>query len=126
MKKTMFLAAAASLALPLVAFAGPMKAGKWEVTIETPRGNQTITRCVTKEEADNPQPPKRTDCTVDSYKVEGHTVSWKVSCPKSGSTGEGKTTYDGNTFKGETHFKMGDREITQHSTGKFLGPCDEK
>jgi len=29
MKKTMFLAAVAVLALPLVAAAGPIKAGKW-------------------------------------------------------------------------------------------------
>src|ERR1051326_3554553 len=110
MKKTILFASAAVLALPLVASAGPVKAGKWEVTIETPRGNQTITRCVTKEEADKPEPPKRTDCNIESFKVDGNTITWKVSCPKSGSTGEGKTTYTGNTFKGETHFKMGARE----------------
>lgn len=126
MKKSMFLAAAAALALPLVAFAGPMKAGKWEVTVETPTGNHTVTRCVTQEEADHPQAPKMKDddCKIDSFKVDGNVVTWKVTCPKRGMSMEGKNTYTGDTFVGETHMKMGEREMTQHSTGKFLGKCD--
>ena len=125
MKKSMFLAAAAALALPLVAFAGPMKAGKWEVTVETPTGKHTITRCVTQDEADHPQPPKmrQSECKTDSWKVEGNTVSWKVSC-SNGAVMEGKQVYEHDSFTGETHMKMGDREMTQHSSGKFLGKCD--
>lgn len=125
MKKSMFLAAAAALLLPLVAFAGPMKAGKWEVTIETPAGNRTFTRCVTQEEADKPQPPKKRDddCKIDNYKVDGHTVTWKVTC-QSGAAMDGKTVYTGDTYTSETHMKMGDREMTQHSSGKYLGACD--
>jgi hypothetical protein len=126
MKKTMLFAAAAVLALPLVATASPVKAGKWEVTVEGPGGSHTVTRCVTQEEADHPQAPKMRDddCKVDSFKVEGNTMSWKVSCAKRGATMEGKTTYSGDTFTGETHMKMGEREMTQHSTGKYLGKCD--
>lgn len=124
MKKTMFLAAVAVLALPLVAAAGPIKAGKWEVTIDTPAGPKTVTRCVTQEEADKPQAPKMRDgeCKIDYFKVDGNVISFKATCPR--GTVEGKTTYSGDTFTGETHMKMGDREMTQHSTGKFLGKCD--
>ncbi|HEV8432633.1 MAG TPA: DUF3617 family protein [Thermoanaerobaculia bacterium] len=124
MKKTLILAAA-TLALPIVASAGPMKAGKWEVTLETPAGNRTVTRCVTQDEADHPKAPqkKNDECKIDNYKVDGNTVTFNVSC-KSGATMDGKTTYTGDTYAGEMHMKMGDREFTQHSTGKYLGKCD--
>src|ERR1041385_5272561 len=105
MKKTMLFAAAAALALPLVAFAGPVKAGQRGVTIEGgPRGTTTVTKCVTQEEADHSTAPKMRDddCKVDSFKVEGNTMSWKVTCAKRGATMEGKTTYSGDTFTGET------------------------
>ena len=124
MKKiTLFLAA---LSLPLIASAGPMKAGRWEVTVEGPRGTNKITTCVTQEEADHPQPPKLKgdDCKVDSFKVDGNTVTWKVTCPQRGMVMDGKQVYTADSYTGETHMKMGDREMTQHSTGKFLGKCD--
>jgi len=126
MRKTLILAAAA-LALPFVASAGPMKAGKWEVTVETPAGAKTVTRCVTQEESDKPpQAPKMKDdeCKIQDYKVDGKTVTWKVSCPKSGATADGKTTYTADAYTSEVHMKRGDHEFTQHSTGKYLGKCD--
>jgi hypothetical protein len=126
MKKLTLIAATAALLLPLAATAGPMKAGKWQVTVETPQGNHSIERCVTKEEADNPQPPKmkNDDCKIENYKVDGNVVTWKVTCPATGMTLEGKNTYTGDTFTGETHMKMGEREMTQKSSGKYLGACD--
>ena len=125
MKKTLILAAAAALSLPVLALAGPMKAGKWEVTVETPAGNRTITRCVTQEESDHPQAPKKQDdeCKIDNYKIDGNTVTFKVTCA-SGATMNGKTTYTGDTYASEMHMKMGEHEFTQHSTGKYLGKCD--
>jgi len=59
---------------------------------------------------------------LPDFKVDGSVISFKATCPR--GTVEGKTTYSGDTFIGETHMKMGDREMTQHSTGKFLGKCD--
>ncbi|HEY2322486.1 MAG TPA: DUF3617 family protein [Thermoanaerobaculia bacterium] len=125
MKKMLILAAAAALSLPVIASAGPMKAGKWEVTIETPAGNRTITRCVTQDEADHPKaPPKKNDeCKIENYKINGNTVTFKVTCT-SGATMDGKTTYTGDTYASEMHMKMGEHEFTQHSTGKYLGKCD--
>ena len=124
--KKLTLFAAAALLLPLFAYAGPMKAGKWQVTVEGMQGSHTVEKCVTKEEADNPQPPKMkdSDCKVDDYKVEGNVVTFKVSCPSRQMTMEGKTTYTGDSFTGETHMKMGEHEFTQKSSGKFLGACD--
>ena len=126
MKKLTLFAAAAVVLLPLVANAGPMKAGKWHVTVDTPAGEKTIDRCVTKEEADHPQPPKMkdSDCKVDEYKIAGNVVTFKVSCPSMNATMEGKTIYGADSFNGETHMKFGDKEMTQKSSGKYLGPCD--
>ena len=126
MKKLTLFSAAAVLLLPLVATAGPMKAGKWQVTIEGAQGTHTVEKCVTQDESDHPQAPKMKDddCKVDSMKVDGNTVTWKVTCPTRGMVAEGKTTYTGDTFAGETHMKMGEREMTQKSSGKFLGACD--
>lgn len=126
MKKTLILAAVA-LALPLVASAGPMKPGKWAVTVETATGPHTINRCVTQEESDKPpQAPKMKDdeCKIVNYKVDGNTVTWRVTCPKSGATADAKTVYSANGYTSELHMKRGDKEFTQRSTGKYLGKCD--
>ena len=63
MKVRNMILLAAVCALP--AYAGPMKAGKWVVTVETKMAGMemkmppvTAEKCVTPEEADNPQPPK--------------------------------------------------------------------
>jgi hypothetical protein len=126
MKKLTLFAAAAVVLLPLVANAGPMKAGKWHVTIETPAGEKTVDHCITKEEADKPQPPKMKaqDCKVDEYKIAGNVLTWKMSCPSMSATMEMKTIYGADSFVGEMHMKMGDKEMTQKSSGKYLGPCD--
>src|ERR1051326_978977 len=104
MKKMTLFVSAVALSLPLIAPAGPMKAGKWEVTVEPPAGNRTVTRCVTQEESDHPKaPPKKNDeCKIDNYKVDGNTVTFKVSCT-SGATMDGKTVYTGDTYNSEMH-----------------------
>ena len=45
-------------------------------------------------------------------KVDGSTVSWKMSCEKSGMTGTGKITYSGDAYNGTMHMKMQDHEVT--------------
>lgn len=131
---TMFVVgAAAALALP--AFAGPQKAGKWQTTVKVeipgmPMQMPAITHevCVTPEEAEKPQPPRsqrQQDCTISDYKIDGNTVSWKMTCPKSNMTGEGKMTYSGDSFEGLMKAKMGDQEVTTHYSGKRLGDCDK-
>ncbi|HEX9160845.1 MAG TPA: DUF3617 domain-containing protein [Thermoanaerobaculia bacterium] len=123
-------------ALALPCFAGPMKAGKWQVTITTEMPGMPMkmpptifTTCVTKEQAENPQPPaakKDSDCKISNYKLDGNTVTWTIECPKQKTTGEGKIVYSSDSYIGETHMKMSDMEMTQKYSGKYLGACDEK
>ena len=127
------------LALALPTFAAdaksPMKPGKWQITMTMDMPNMpmkmppmTFTNCITKEQAENPQPPKQKDqdCKVDNYKLDGNTVTWTVSCTgKQKMTGEGKMTFNADTYEGTTHMKMQDMEMTQHFDGKYVGECDK-
>ena len=127
------------LALALPTFAAdaksPMKPGKWQVTMKMEMAGMpaampptTFTNCVTKEEAENPQPPKRNDqnCEVTNYKLDGSTVTWSIKCTgKVEATGEGKMTFKDDAYEGTTHMKVNDMEMTQHFTGKYLGECDK-
>jgi hypothetical protein len=135
MKRVLILIAVCALALPLFASpASPMKAGKWEVTVQMDMPGmsmppRTFTRCVTKEEAENAEnavPKSRRNegnCKVTDVKVEKNTVTWKVTCDQ--GTGEGKMTYEGDTYTGELHMKMSDHEMTTKYSGKRLGDCDK-
>jgi hypothetical protein len=125
-----------SLAVP--AFAATIaQPGRWETTVQTEMANmpmkipaRTVTTCVTKEQAENgeklvPKPgDNRGGCTYDSVKVDGNTISWKVTCEKSGLTGTGSLTYHGDSFDGSMHMKMQDREVTVTYNGKRVGECD--
>jgi hypothetical protein len=128
------------VALALAAFAAdnksPMKPGKWQITIQMDMPNMpmkmppmTVTQCITKEQAENPQPPKTKkddDCKISNYKLDGSTVTWSIDCPKQNMTGDGKITFSGDTYDGVTNLKKADMAITQKFSGKYLGPCDEE
>lgn len=126
-----------SLALPVMAGTPIAKAGKWESTVQMEMPGmpmkmpaQKMTVCVTKEQAENAENliprtgDKRGGCTYTDVKVEGTTVSWKITCEKSGMTGTGSTTYHGDTYEGSMQMKAHDQDITAKMTGKFLGACD--
>ena len=126
-----------SLALPVMAADPIAKAGKWESTIQMEMPNmpmkmpaQTMNVCVTKEQAENAENlipksgDKRGGCTYTDVKVEGTTVSWKMTCEKSGMTGTGSTTYHGDSYEGSMKMKMRDQDMSAKMTGKFLGACD--
>jgi hypothetical protein len=135
MKKTLLLAAIAALALPLLAGASPMKAGKWQLTMQMDMPGMPMkmppivtTNCVTEEEAANPQPPKQAKdagCTFSDYKMEGNSISWTVSCPKQKMTGSGKITYSGDSYDGKMNMKVGEQEMSAKYAGKRLGDCDK-
>ena len=135
MKRTLILICVAALALPLFASDGPMKPGKWQITVETEMAGApvklppvTMTECVTPEQAAAPEPPKAgvgSDCTVSDYKADGNVITWSVSCPKENMTGTGKITFSSDSYDGVTKMKMGDTEVTQKLSGKYLGPCDK-
>jgi hypothetical protein len=125
--------------LPTVAFAaGPAKAGKWEVTSQTEMAGvptkmppHTLTYCLTKEEAENPEklaPEQRRngDCKRTDFKMEGNKVSWKVTCEKSGTKGEGQVTYSSESYTGGMHIAMPNGgEVNVKFSGKYLGACDK-
>ncbi|HEV7920420.1 MAG TPA: DUF3617 family protein [Thermoanaerobaculia bacterium] len=134
MRKTL-LAAAAVLALPLLAGASPMKAGKWQLVMQMDMPGMPMkmppivtTDCVTKEDAENPKPPKAmkdSDCKFSDYKMDGNSISWTVSCPKQSMTGSGKIVYSGDTYDGSMKMKVGEQEMSAKYTGKRLGDCDK-
>ncbi len=125
-----------SLALP--AFSAdaksPMKPGKWQVTMTMDMPNMPVkmppmsfTNCVTKEQAENPQPPKKNDddCQLSDYKLDGNTVTWTVKCSKTNATGHGTMTFSSDAYEGTVKMNINDMEMTQHFTGKYLGECDK-
>jgi hypothetical protein len=127
-------------ALPAVAFAAsPAKPGKWEMTTQMEMTGMpmkmpahTFTYCLTKEEAENPeklapeQQRKNSDCKRTELNITGNTVSWKVTCEKSGSKGEGKITYSSDAFNGVMHMTMPNGgEMNAKYSGKYLGACDQ-
>lgn len=123
-----------TLALPM--FAGNLaKPGRWQTTIEMDgmpmkMPARTVFTCVTKEQAENAEGlipksgDKRGGCTYDDVKVDGNTITWKMTCAQSGMTGSGKLTYSGDSYAGTMQMKMQDHEISAKYTGKFMGECD--
>jgi hypothetical protein len=134
--KLALFAVVSTLALPL--FAGNLaKPGRWQTTIQMEMTGmpakmpaQTVVTCLTKEQAENAENlvpksgDKRSGCTFNDVKVDGSTVSWKMTCEKSGMTGTGKITYSGDSYEGSMHMTMQDRDISATYTGKFMGECD--
>jgi hypothetical protein len=125
--------------LSTLAFAAsPARPGKWEMTMQvemtgmpTKMPAHTVSYCLTKEEAENPEKlapeaRKNSDCKRTDLKIDGNTVSWKVTCEKSKMTGEGKVTYSGDGFDGGVHMSMPNGgEMNAKYTGKYLGACDK-
>jgi hypothetical protein len=138
MKLRNFALIAVALTVALPTFAATLaKPGRWETTMQMDMGDmpmkipaRTIATCVTKEQAENAENlipksgDKRGGCTYTDVKVDGSTVSWKMTCEKSGMTGSGKITYSGDSYEGKMKMKMQDRDISATYTGKFIGPCD--
>jgi hypothetical protein len=130
------LALACLIALPTFA-SSLAKPGKWQTTIQMEMPGmpmkmpaQTVVTCVTKEQADNAENlipksgDKRGGCTYNDVKVDGSTVSWKMTCEKSQATGTGSVTYSGDSYTGTMHMKVQDHDMSATYSGKFLGACD--
>lgn len=127
----------AALVLPAYA-AGPMKAGKWQMTMEMDIPNMPIkmppinfTHCVTKEQAEDPEgsipkAQKESGCKYSDVKIDGSTVSWKVDCEKQQMTGTGSVTYTNDSYTGVAEMKMQEQTMKAKYSGKRLGECDAK
>ena len=130
------VAAVCAFSLPLLG-ASLAKAGRWQSTIQMEMPGapmkipaQTFATCVTKEQAENAENlipksgDKRGGCTYTDVKIDGNTISWKMTCAKSGMTGSGTMTYHGDSYEGAMEMKMQDRDMSAKYTGKYVGECD--
>jgi hypothetical protein len=115
---------------------GPRRDGRWEVKMEMQMAGmtmppQTMTQCVTKEEAADPQkglPPagrggNPNDCKVSDHKVDGNKVTWSMACEKEKMTGTGEFVYSGDTYTGTMKMNAQGQEMTMKYAGKRLGDC---
>jgi len=136
LRHLVLVAAVCAFSLPLLA-APLAKAGRWQSTIKMVMAGmpanmpaQTFATCLTKEQAENAENlipksgDKRGGCTYTDVKVDGSTLSWKMTCAKSGMTGSGTMTYHGESYEGSMEMKMQDRDISATYTGKYVGACD--
>jgi len=137
LRNLILFAVVCALALPTFA-ASPVKSGKWQTTIEMDMPGMPMkmppmshTTCITKEQAEDatnaiPKNDKQSGCTFSDVKVDGSTISWKMTCEKQQMTGTGTVTYAGDSYTGKMDMKVADREMHMKYSGKRLGDCDEK
>lgn len=138
MRAVYVTAALVAMGAGLWAQSGPRRDGNWEVKVEMQMPGmpmsmpaQTITQCITPQEAANPQsavPPSgrgrgQTDCKVSDFKTEGNTVTWAVSCPGDGVTGTGEFLYTENAYTGTMKMNARGQDMSMKYTGKRLGDC---
>lgn len=134
-RTAVLLAVVCALVVTFPAAAKNMKPGKWQISVQTEMPNAPVTpppmsftKCITPQEAQSNEPPKMSrdnDCKVSDLKVDGNTVSWKVTCEKMGATGEGSVTYNSDSYSGALKLKVHDMDMTTKFTGKYLGDCDK-
>ena len=129
---------ALALAMPLIAEdSSPIKAGKWEMTIEMEMPGMPVkmppvktVQCVTPEQAANPEKGvptggRNNKCQIKDMKISGKTISYTVICPDEKVTAEAEMTYEGDSFSGMMKMKVEgqDQEITTKYSGKRIGDC---
>ena len=138
---------AATLALSVVAVAQEFRRdGNWQVTAQMSMPDmpqmpqmppQTLTQCITKEEAADPQkaiPPSgrgaASDCKVSDYKVDGNKVTFTATCPSQSATMNAEIVYGQDKYDGTMKMTMARGGQTMNMqmkyAGKRLGDCDKK
>jgi len=140
-------------AAPSRAAAADLRAGKWGFTAQVtslvthlaPRAvapppgvgitggvglGGTHILCITPQRM-VPQPASKNRCTFDRMDRSHGTVTWAMTCTASDSKTRisGKATYTGDTMEGTMTIHGSGTggyslDMTQHITGKYLGPCD--
>jgi hypothetical protein len=127
----------ALLAAPVAGLAQGLEPGEWQFTTTTRVAGmpkpQTFnhTQCVRKEDASTMpwerNKPGQNDCKTTATKKSGDTVSWEVSCPKSGMQGHGSARIRSGSLESEMTMVMEQEgrkmEMQSKTTGKRLGPC---
>jgi hypothetical protein len=116
----------------------PMRAGRWEVTMQMEMPNMPVqmpamknTRCVTQQEVDSPNrglptgPEKNANnCKVSDYKTSGNTVTWAMACTGQPATsGTGEMRFTGDSYEGLMKMSMEGQQMSMKLSGKRLGDC---
>lgn len=116
----------------------PMRAGRWEVTMQMDMPNMPVqmpamknTRCVTQQEIDSPNrglptgPEKNpNNCKMSDYKVSGNTVTWTMACTgQPAATGTGEMRFTGDAYEGLMKMTMDQQQMSMKISGKRLGDC---
>jgi hypothetical protein len=143
MKKLMVVAVALVGCSLAVWAQGVRRDGRWEVKSEMSMSGMnmqmpatTMTQCITKEEADDPQkqavPQGRggasSDCKITDFKVDGNKVTYKMNCTSPQAvTGDAEMNYTVDAYTGTMTLQMarGGQQMTMINkmTGKRLGDC---
>jgi Protein of unknown function (DUF3617) len=130
--------AVAVTAVSVTAQNSPMRAGRWEVTIQMEMPNMPVAmpamknvRCVTQQEIDSPNKglpsgsKNPNDCKVSDYKVSGNTVTWAMACTGPTMTGTGELRFTGDAYEGAMKMMMEQQQMTMKMSGKRLGDCTQ-
>ena len=127
-----------TLATATVLAQNPMRAGRWEVTMQMQMANMPMqmpemktTQCITEAQLKDPASAvpsaaarNNASCKVSDYKVDGNVVSWKVACTgPEAMTGTGEMTFSGDTYVGTMKMMMTQGEMSMKTSGKRLGDC---
>jgi hypothetical protein len=130
----------ASLASGPAALAdGPVTAGNWEISMDVtmeglpmamPPMKFTTTQCLTQKDVVPNTAKKNEKCEMTDQKIDGNTVTWKVTCQdaRSRTEGDGRITYSGSSFDGVVNMKVTGKAASPITTvtkmtGKRLGDC---
>jgi hypothetical protein len=114
---------------------GPMREGRWEITMQMQMPNMPVqmppmknTQCITKEQLQDPSKglpsasaSANNSCTVSDYKADGNKVIWKMACPD--MTGTGEITFKGDTYDGLMKVTSSQGEMSMKMSAKRLGDC---
>ncbi len=123
------------------ALAAPnMQPGMWEITTRMEMAGmegmpamppQTVRQCIRPADVQNGSatvPRADTQCTVNDYRMQGNTASWRMECKGANPmSGNGTVTYGGTSYSGKTQFTMSDQgqvmTMNQTFNGKRVGDC---
>jgi len=85
---------------------------------------QRVTRCVAKDWSQPPASENQGDeCTTSDFVHEDDMITWTSVCAN-GMSGEGKITFDGDTYTGEVRYGSSEGDMVIKLTGKRVGECD--
>jgi hypothetical protein len=135
LKRAVFLTALSGLiifAAPSLRAADRLPAGQYKLTITAAGTTQTMTLCLTPEDARNANADAKAGrefakkaskgaCTIKAYEVKGNKVTYTMACGNSVTTST--TTYHGDGYEKDTTTTVGKSTRTSHLTAKRVGAC---